>query len=76
MKQVRSKTEVTKELGISADTLYSWLKTAGVQSAKTEHRSSNAKRMRELEAKVRALRKQLNEKDEVIDVLKNSVGIL
>jgi len=32
--------------------------------------------MRELKAKVRALRKQLSEKDEVIDVLKNSIGIL
>lgn len=33
------------------------------------------KRQRELEAENRALRKQLAEKDEVIDVLKKSVGI-
>ena len=33
-------------------------------------------RIRELEAENRALRKQLGEKDEVIDILKKSVGIL
>ena len=33
-------------------------------------------RIRELEAEVRTLRKQLGEKEEVIDVLKKSVGIL
>ena len=33
-------------------------------------------RIRELEAEIRALRKQLGEKDEVIDILKKSVGIL
>ena len=36
----------------------------------------DSRRTRELEAEVRALRKQLAEKDEVIDVLKKSVGIL
>ncbi len=33
-------------------------------------------RIRELEAENRALRKQLSEKEEVIDILKKSVGIL
>ena len=33
-------------------------------------------RIRELEAELRALRRQLGEKDEVIDILKKSVGIL
>jgi len=33
-------------------------------------------RIRELEAEMRSLRKQLGEKEEVIDVLKKSVGIL
>ena len=33
-------------------------------------------RIRELEAENRVLRKQLGEKDEVIDILKKSVGIL
>ena len=35
-----------------------------------------AQRIRELEAELRSLRKQLCEKDEVIDILKKSVGIL
>ena len=34
------------------------------------------KHIRELEAENRALRKKLEEKDEVIDILKKSVGIL
>ena len=38
-------------------------------------KNRNDKRQRELEAEIRALRKQLAEKDEVIDVLKKSVGI-
>ncbi len=33
-------------------------------------------RIRELEAEIRSLRKQLGEKEEIIDVLKKSVGIL
>ena len=33
-------------------------------------------RLRELEAEIRALRKKLEEKDGVIDILKKSVGIL
>ncbi len=33
-------------------------------------------RIRELESEIRALRKQLGEKEEIIDILKKSVGIL
>ena len=36
----------------------------------------NARRERELEAEVRALRKKLAEKDEVIELLKKSIGII
>ena len=36
----------------------------------------DAKRLRDLEAENRALRKKLEEKDKVIDILKKSVGIL
>ena len=39
-------------------------------------RIENARRVRDLEAENRELRKKLAEKDEVIDVLKKSVGIL
>ena len=34
------------------------------------------RRQRDLEAEIRALRKQLAQKDEVIEILKKSVGIL
>ena len=74
--QGRPSREVAYELGICIDTLKSWLKAAGVQPGTTDKQNREARRMRELEAELRALRKQLSEKDEVIDVLKKSVGIL
>ena len=41
------------------------------------HRQNrNARRERELEAEVRALRKKLAEEDEVIELLKKSIGII
>ena len=67
--------EVAAELGICIDTLKSWLKRAGFQPGLTDKQNRNDKRQRELEAEIRALRKQLAQKDEVIDVLKKSVGI-
>jgi len=74
--QKRSTREVAQELGICIDTLKNWLKGAGVQSGQTDRENRDARRQRELEVENRALRKQLVEKDEVIDVLKKSVGIL
>ena len=68
--QGRPSTEVAKELGICIDTLRSWLKAAGVQAGQADRQNRDSRRTRELEAEVRALRKQLAEKDEVIDVLK------
>lgn len=74
--QGRSSTEVAKELGICIDTLRSWLKGVGIQAGEANRQNREQRRVRELEAEVRALRKQLSEKEEVIDVLKKSVGIL
>lgn len=75
--QGRPSREVAAELGICIDTLRSWLKAAGAPSpGQTDRQNRDAKRLRELEAENRALRKKLEEKDEVIDVLKKSVGIL
>ena len=69
--------EVAQELGICIDTLHSWLKSAGAPSPwQADRQNREAKRLRELEAEIRALRKKLEEKDGVIDVLKKSVGIL
>ena len=67
-------TDVAKELGVSADSLRTWLKAAGVAPAQSDRSNKDAKRIRELEAQVHKLRKQATEKDEVITVLKKSVG--
>ena len=72
----RQPKEVAKELGICIDTLRNWLKASGIQMGQASRLNREQQRIRELEAEVRALRKQLGEKEEVIDVLKKSVGIL
>ena len=70
--QGRPSREVAAELGICIDTLRSWLKNAGAPSpGPADRQNRDAKRLRELEAENRALRKRIEEKDEVIDVLKN-----
>jgi transposase len=74
--QGRPSGEVAKELGISADTMRNWLKGVGVKAGVTDRSNRDARRQRELEAENRSLRKQLAEKEEVIAVLKKSVGIL
>ena len=74
--QGRQPTEVAKELGICIDTLRSWLKASGVRMGQASRQNREQQRIRELEAELRGLRKQLGEKDEVIDILKKSVGIL
>lgn len=73
--QGRPSKEVAAELGICIDTLKSWLKRAGFQPGSTERQIRSDNRQRELEAEIRSLRKKLAEKDEVIDILKKSVGI-
>jgi transposase len=75
--QGRASKEVAAELGICIDTLRNWLKAAGEPSpGQADRQNRDAKRARELEAENRALRKQLAEKEEVIEILKKSVGIL
>lgn len=74
--QSRQPVEVAKELGICIDTLRSWLKASGVQMGQASRQNREQQRIRELEAEIRGLRKQLGEKEEVIDILKKSVGIL
>lgn len=69
IEQGRPSKEVATELGICIDTLKSWLKHAGFQLGATDRQNRNDKRQRELETEIRSLRKQLVEKDEVIDVL-------
>ena len=71
IEQGRSSREVAQELGICIDTLRSWLKGAGVQAGQADRNNRDTRRQRELESEVRALRKLLAEKEEVIAVLKN-----
>ena len=57
-------------------TIRNWLKASGIQPKETERQNRLERRQRDLEAENRALRKQLAQKDEVIEILKKSVGIL
>ncbi len=74
--QGRQPSDVARNLGICIDTLRNWLKAAGIQMGQASRLNREQQRIRELEAENRALRKQPDEKEEVIDVLKKSVGIL
>ncbi len=73
--QERQPTEVAKG-GICINTLRNWLKASEIQMGQASRLNHEQQRIRELEAENRALRKQLGEKEEVIDVLKKSAGIL
>ena len=68
--------KIAQELGVCVDTIRNWLRAAGIQPAETERQNRMDRRQRDLEAEIRSLRKQLAQKDEVIDILKKSVGIL
>lgn len=68
--------EVAKELGVCIDTLRSWLKSSGQHPTELNRENRAMQRLKELEAENRALRKTVTEKDEVIDILKKSVGII
>ena len=75
--QGRPSRVVPADRGLSIAPLRSWLKAAGAPSpGHADRLNRDARRLRELEAEIRALRKKLEEKDGVIDILKKSVGIL
>ena len=65
--------EVAAELGICIDTLRSWLKNAGVGTVREQ---GQANRTKELEAEVRALRKALAQREDEVEILKKSIGIV
>ena len=69
--QGRPSREVAAELGICIDTLRSRLKASGITPGTADRQNRDSKRLRELEAENRSLRKQLTQKGGVIDVLKN-----
>ena len=76
IEQGRDAKEVANELGISKDSLKNWIKASGLDPIIVNRSNKDAKRIKELEAQNRELRKQATEKDEVIAVLKKSVGTL
>jgi len=68
--------ELCSKLGISITSLRDLLRLSGVSPKEAGRSNKDAKRIRELEAQLRESRKQSSEKDEVIAVLKKSMGIL
>ena len=65
-----------KDLNISPDTLRSWLKASGYTPAEVAKQHRSDSRQKELESEVKKLRKEISQKDEVIEILKKSIGIL
>ena len=77
--QGRPSREVAAELGNLLHRHAAQLAESGgrtIAGASRPPKPRDARRLRELEAEIRALRKKLEEKDGVIDILKKSVGIL
>jgi transposase len=76
VEQGRESREVARELGICVDTLRNWLKASDFKPVSLERNNCQSHRLKELEVQNREMRKQLAEKEEVIAILKKSVGIL
>ena len=65
--------EVCQELGICIDTLRSWLRNAGVGTVREQNQTTRTK---ELEAENRALKKALAQREDEVEILKKSIGIV
>lgn len=73
----RPSAEVAKDLGICKETLRSWVKAStGMSIGQADRQNREAQRAKELETEIKNLRKQVVEKEEIIEVLKKSAGIL
>jgi len=68
--------QVAAELGICLDTLRAWLRNAGLNPLTENHSNNIPKKVHDLEALVHDLNKKLVHKEEVINTLKNSIGII
>ena len=71
----RSPKEVGQELGVHPDTVKNWLKSSGY-STQVHREKAESKKVKQLETENRALKKQLEKKQEALDVLKKSIGII
>lgn len=71
----RNPKKVSEELGISADTIRNWLKQSGYSTTAHKEKAEND-RLKQLETENKALKKQLEKKQEALDILKKSIGII
>ena len=69
VEQNRSTTEVASDLGVSQPTIRRWVRR------RSEPQDSMVKRLSELEAENKKLKKQLANAEETVDILKKSVAI-
>ena len=74
--QKMSVKQVSEELGVSTDTLRNWLQKAGLNPVVENRSSLMNKKIRDLENEVKTLKKELSKKNDVIDILKKSIGII
>lgn len=75
--QGRPCSEVAQELGVCISTLHSWIKAVEEGPSCAAGRCHHTlRRLQNLQAENKALRKQVAEKDAAIDILKKSVCIL
>ena len=49
---------------------------SGIQAGQTNRLNREQQKIKELESELKILKKQVSKKDEVIDILKKSLGIL
>lgn len=74
--QKMSVKQISEELGVSTDSLRHWLKKSGLNPTVENRGNLMSKKIRDLENEVKTLKKELEQKKEVIDVLKKSIGII
>ena len=68
--------QVSEELGVSMDSLRHWLKKSGLNPAPENRGNLQNKKIHALESELKSLRKELEKKDEIITILKKSIGII
>ena len=74
--QKMSVKQVSMELGVSTDSLRHWLKKSGLNPTVEKRGNLMSKKIHDLENEIKNLKKEVEQKNEVIDVLKKSIGII
>ena len=68
--------EVSRELGVSTDSLRTWLRNYGFDPKAENRDNSQTKRIRELEAQLKASRAEIERYKAANEILKKSIGII